>query len=40
MIAYDIVLTNVAMTDLSKPSIGSSEKNISSKTAVHISTWS
>ena len=38
--AYDVVLTTVLMTDVGKPAIGSSEKNINNNTAVHISTWS
>jgi hypothetical protein len=40
MIAYDIELTIVYMTDFSKPSIGNSEKNINNNAAVHTSTWS
>jgi len=40
MIAYDVVLTTADMTDFSKPSIGSTEKNSSNNTAIHISTWS
>src|ERR1700735_4147175 len=40
MMAYDVVLTTAYMTDFSKPSIGSTEKNSSNNTAVHISTWS
>ena len=40
MIAYDVVLTTVDMTDFSKPSIGSTEKNSSNNTAIHISAWS
>ena len=39
MMAYDVALTTVYMTDLSKPSIGSSEKNINNNTAVQVKTW-
>ena len=40
MIAYDAALTTVLMADVIKPAIGSSEKNISNSTAIHVSTWS
>jgi hypothetical protein len=40
MIAYDVALTTVYMTDFVKPSIGRIEKNPNNNTAVHISTWS
>ena len=40
MIAYDVALTTVNMTDSSKPAIGSNEKNINNNTAIHVSTWS
>ncbi len=39
MIAYDVALTTVVMTDLGKPSIGSNEKKINNSTAVQINTW-
>ena len=38
--AYDVVLTTADMTDFSTPSIGSTEKNSSNNTALHISAWS
>jgi len=38
MIAKIVVVTTVTMTDFSRPSIGSDEKNINNKTAIHIST--
>jgi hypothetical protein len=38
--AYDAALTTVKTADFSKPSIGSSEKNINNNTAIHVSTWS